>query len=284
MKIRNVQEEVKRFTRLQKTMISFIVISILLGSITLFNGSNSISGSIYNFFSLIKYSLIDYPVETITGFSTQLSELQSVYEENDELRAIIASQEMKEAELTALQSDVKELSELLDITSYATYSTLYASVINSDVSVWSHTITINKGSDDGISEDMAVISNLGLIGKITKTYANTSEVKLLTSENNDVSVSIKIQLDEDTYTTGILQYYDQDKESYIVQIYDANVEIESGMDVITSGSGGVFPSGILVGEVANIENLYNTKGLIVTVTPSVDFNAISYVAIAYVEE
>ncbi len=284
MKIKRVQDEVKRFTRFQKIMISIICVFMLLGTITLVNGSNKVSGFVYNFFSLTKYSLIDHPVKTITDFSKQLAGFQDVYDENDELRAIIASQDMKNAELNALQSDVNELTELMDLTSYATYQTLYASVIASDASVWSQTITINKGSEDGIGEDMAVMTNLGLIGKVTKVYKNTSEVKLLTSENQDVSVSIKVQIDEDTYTTGILQNYNQDKNAYMVQIYDANVKLEAGMDIITSGSGGVFPSGIMVGKIENVENLYDSKGIIVTVKPSAEFNAFSYVAVAYLEE
>ncbi len=283
MKLKNVHNEVRKFTRIQKILITVLSVFVLVGTITFFSGNNTVYSAASNFFNLLKYSLIDQPINTVTDFFNQLSHFQELDQENDALRAAIAKQEMNQAQLHAIEADNKELKELMDLETFSNYTKLYASVIASDVDVWNQSVTINKGSKDGVKVDMAVITNLGLIGKVTKVHNSTSEVKLLISENKDVSVSIKVQLSEDTYTTGILQYYDYSKGVFVVQIYDANVELSEGMKIITSGSGGVFPSGILVGEINSVDNLYDSKGKMVSVTPSADFNAFSYVAVAIIE-
>ncbi len=282
MKLRNVPDEVKRFSLFQKIIISFIALFISFGIFTYVSGPNIISNNASELFTNIKYALIINPANTIQNWIAHLSSLDMVYEENEALRQSIASQDMYKAELDKKTEELKELEELMEFNSESSYIKHYASVVSMDVSTWNKSITLNKGEVDGVQVDMAVVSSKGLIGKVISVSESTSVVKLLNSDSNDMSVAVDVQLEEG-YTSGILQYYDNENNTYVVQVYDTNVELEEGMQIITSGKGGIFPSGVLVGEVIEVEDLYTSKGKVVTVKPSVDFNNFDYVAILEVE-
>lgn len=283
MKLTDVQKEVKRFTRIQKILISMIVVFLLFGLITLATGGNALSRFGYDAFSVVKYSLVDHPVEVVKNWKEQLDALKTVYNENDDLKKIIASQDMYKAELDEKTRIIEELEELYDLEVSANYEKINAEVMSRDISTWSNTVTLNKGSKDGIEVDMAVVSSKGLIGKISEVNANTCKVKLLTTENGDASVSIKVELEDGTTTDGILENYTASNNRYNIQLFDANAKIEKGLSVITSGNGGVFPPGILVGKVNSEEEAYDNKGKKLIVRPSVDFNDFSYVAILKVK-
>lgn len=283
MKLTDVQKEVKRFTRIQKILISLIVVFLLFGLITLATGGNALSRFGYDAFSVVKYSLIDHPVEVVKNWKEQLDALKTVYDENDDLKKIIASQNMYKAELDEKTRIIEELEELYNLEVSANYEKINAEVMSRDISTWSNTITLNKGSKHGIEVDMAVVSSKGLIGKISEVNANTSKVKLLTTENGDASVSIKVELEDGTTTDGILENYTASNNRYNIQLFDANAKIEKGLRVITSGNGGVFPPGILVGKVNSEEEAYDNKGKKLIVRPSVDFNDFSYVAVLKVK-
>lgn len=283
MKLTDVQKEVKRFTRIQKILISMIVVFLLFGLITLATGGNALSRFGYDAFSVVKYSLVDHPVEVVKNWKEHLDALKTVYDENDDLKKIISSQNMYKAELDEKTRIIEELEELYNLEVSANYEKINAEVMSRDISTWSNTVTLNKGSKHGIEVDMAVVSSKGLIGKISEVNANTCKVKLLTTENGDASVSIKVELKDGTTTDGILENYNASNNRYNIQLFDANAKIEKGLSVITSGNGGVFPPGILVGKVNSEEEAYDNKGKKLIVRPSVDFNDFSYVAVLKVK-
>lgn len=279
MKLQDMQNEVKRFTRIQKILISFICVLLLAGIITVATGPNMISKLGYDAFTMIRYSVIDHPFEVISDWQKDLSSLRSVQKENDDLKKIISSQDMQGAIVKEQKRQIKEMEALMNFDSNAAYQKIYASIVYRDMNTWSNTITVNKGENDGITVDMAVISSKGLIGKVSEVNKTTCKVKLLSNEGNDVNVSVKIELDDKTTTDGILESYDLKSGKYNVQVFDSNADIKKGMRIITSGNGGVFPSGILIGKANKVTQLYNAKGKIVTVKPSVDFNDFDFVAI-----
>lgn len=278
MKLKDVQQEVKHFTRIQKILISLIVVLMLFGSFSYFSGGNIVSRSGYSLLTLIRYSIIEHPFEVISDWNSHLQELNGIRDENDELRSQLSEIELYKQLSEEKDRLIKEMEELHDFETHADFKKIYADVIARDPSTWSNMITLNKGSKQGIETDMAVISSKGLIGKVVEVYDEYCKVKLLTTETKDISVSVNVELKEGT-TAGILESYDANTRRYRVQIFDDHAKIEKGMKVVTSGNGGVFPPGILIGKVYSMEEMYDTKGFIVTLTPSVDFNDFDYVAI-----
>ncbi len=139
---------------------------------------------------------------------------------------------------------------------------ILASVIGSDAISWAKMITIDKGSNDGLKKNMAVITYEGLVGHIVQTVPHYSKVLLITDVRSAVDA-----LDQDNRTRGVVIGKGSDicEMKYIP--HDADIRI--GHPVISSGLGGVFPKGLLIGKVSKVEE--TEKGLFknVVVTPSV---------------
>ena len=239
-----------KLNRFQKIILGvitfFVIIGILLKSI-----SGSVTSNIgYDGITMLKYALIDYPAQTVKNLFTDFANLWSVKEENDRLRYELS----KNPSYKALYIDAKqknaELEDALRIkTSDDKYERRWAEVILRDQATWNNEVTINKGSKEGIKVGMAVESTDGMVGKIKSVSSHTSVVKLLTSEDKLNSASIKILLDEKKSSLGVLQSYDVKRGCYIVLLFDDSSEIKKGMQVVTSGKGGGYPSGLLIGTV-----------------------------------
>lgn len=178
-----------------------------------------------------------------------------------------------------LKLEIEELKQLNELSNTLTdFSFVSASVIERNRMYWFNTITINKGSDSGIKEDMAVISSKGLIGKINKVSKSTSEIKLITTNDINSKISVMIKNKEDILY-GILSGYDASRNYLEVTSVNKNLEIENGSLVYTSGMGGIFPSGILIGSVSgNIKDKYDVSKII-EVKPNTDFNSIKFVRV-----
>jgi len=218
-------------------------------------------------------------VETIKEWTHDFASLWSVKKENDILRYELSQAPSYQAKYEDAQRRITELEEALDLKGKERYESIAANVVSRDTSTWNDRITIDKGSKDGIVEGMAVESVKGMIGKVESTSDYTSVVKLLTSEDKKSNASIKINIDEKHSSDGILYSYDVKKGVYVVYLYDDTDKVKKGMQVVTSGKGGVYPSGLLVGTVDSIQSLNNQTGQTIYVRPIDDMQEFSIVRV-----
>ena len=176
-----------------------------------------------------------------------------------------------------LKMEYEELKKLNDLSNtLIDFDKKSALVIERNKMYWFNTITINKGSSSGIKEDMAVINCCGLIGKINKVGKNTSEVKLITTNDTNHKISVMIKTNNDTIY-GILSGYNINSNTLQITSVNKTIEIEPNSKVYTSGMGGIFPSGILIGTVKDtIPDKYDVSKVI-EVTPSSDINNTKFV-------
>ena len=138
---------------------------------------------------------------------------------------------------------------------------------------------LDVGSDDGVGLNYAVITPKGLIGKVTKVTEHTSTVKLITSEDGLNKVSVKIEIGEGKTVDAILEKYDSNEQGFVVKLLNSGATVTEQMRVVTSGMGGVFPSGLLVGNVSKVEELSNAVGMNIYVSPAADFQSFNYVCV-----
>lgn len=175
-----------------------------------------------------------------------------------------------------LENQISELKKILSIDNVLSeYENIYGVVISRDIGYWYDKVIINKGSNDGVMEGMAVINSEGLIGKVISSSNFNSTVQLLTSENIN-KTSVKIE-NNDNYVYGLITEYKEDKNSYMVEGISDDIKI--GSKVTTTGFGDIFPAGIIVGTV--IDSKIDAYGLAKTIEikPNVDFNNINIVSI-----
>lgn len=234
----------------------------------------------YNFFAQLQYALISKPATAVTSFIYDLSSLWKVMDENKILRSQVELIALYQAKLEEAYRDIDELKKFNELLlSMSESDTISATVIQRSLESFTHTIVLNIGSNDGVELGDAVISSKGLIGKVSSISENTCVVLLLTTELDINKITVKIQVDEVKTSEAILENYDPNTQSYTLKLLDTNSSITEGMKVISSGSGGLFPSGLLVGTVNLVENLPNAIGLKILVSPAADFYHLNYVAV-----
>jgi len=274
----------KQMTPIQKALA--IIASILLVLTISLNviqmtapklGQNQKS---YNFFAQLQYALISRPATAVTSFIYDLSSLWKVMDENKILRSQVELIAIYQAKLEEAYRDIDELKKFNELLlSMSESETISATVIQRSLESFTHTIVLNIGTNDGVELGDAVISSKGLIGKVSSVSDNTCVVLLLTTELDINKITVKIQVDEVKTSEAILENYDPNTQSYTLKLLDTNSSITEGMKVISSGSGGLFPSGLLVGTVNLVENLPNAIGLKILVSPAADFYHLNYVAV-----
>lgn len=267
-----------KFTRIQKIMLG--IIACLLAFTILTNGKGStIKGLVYDPVVMLKYSIFEYPVQTVKNWMEDLDNLWAVYEENKWLRQELSKVDQKDALIESYQKEIAELKGLMGQTVDKKFYKKYATIINRNPETYSNQITLNIGTKDGVSLDNAVISDSGLIGKIIEVNENTSRVRLLTSQDQLSKVSVQIHVNEDESIQGYLEQYDFKKGAFVVRLFTNTDVVKVDQNVTTSGAGGVFPNGLFVGKVFMIDELLNENGRILYVTPAADFSSFQYVAV-----
>ena len=178
-----------------------------------------------------------------------------------------------------LEEEIEQLRDTLDLNQTLTgYAVVNATVITRNRSYWYQTLTIDKGSKDGLKKNMVAITKDGLIGKLQNVTNYSSEIKLITANdvNNKVSVSIATTTGE---TTAILSGYDKENNLVLISGVDSRVDINKGDVVTTSGLGGMFPRGIYIGEVETVTNDKYGLSKTLGVKTSQNFNNIHYVTV-----
>ena len=185
---------------------------------------------------------------------------------------------------SSLEKEIQELKETLELNKTLTeYKPVNATILSRNKSYWFNTITIDKGTKDGIKENMAVVTKNGLIGKISSVSKTSSEVKLITSDDLNFKVSIAIKTGEiDNY--AILNGYDKKTKLIKATGIDKTTNINVGDTVLTSGLGEFFPAGIYIGTVESLEKDKYNLSKTAYVKLSQNFNDIHYVTILKVKE
>jgi rod shape-determining protein MreC len=183
----------------------------------------------------------------------------------------------------AKDKEIAELKDELELKRTMTgFTIINSTILSRNKSYWFNTLTIDKGKSSGIKKDMAVATSKGLVGKISKVYDNASEVKLITSDDVNYKVSVAIKTNNgDCY--AILNGYNYKTKKLTITGVDKDASVEVGNDIMTSGIGGVFPSGIKIGKVENIINDKYDLSKTLEIKSDVNFDNIHYVAVLKVQ-
>lgn len=183
------------------------------------------------------------------------------------------------AENIELRRQIEALKQELNITYIINeYEFLNATVISRNVANWYNTITIDKGTYNGVTTDMVVVNSQGLIGKIVSTTTFTSEIRLITTSDTANKISVTIA-SEGKKINGLIKDYNYKTKHLEVEGVSNTEYVGIGDYVYTSGLGEIFPSGILIGKVERITTDEYDLAKIIEVKPIADFDDINYVAI-----
>ena len=223
--------------------------------------------------------IVVYPFNYVKNKISDYNELKNVKKDNDILETSMDRILSIETENIELRRQLEALKEELDIDySLTDYEYLNASVISRNVGYWYNKITIDKGSYNGVEKDMVVITSKGLIGRVINTTTFTSDVKLITTSDTNNKISVHIS-NGDTNLYGLINGYNYNDNVLELEGISNTKDVNIGDKVYTSGLGGIFPSGILIGTVSEITTDSYDLAKVIKVKPSADFSDINYVSI-----
>lgn len=222
---------------------------------------NSIQGVFYNLGSNIKYSL-----GFIFNYSTVKSENEQLAKRNDEL-------ENKLVEYDSIKSENDRLRSMVNFKdSNSSYSYIGCDIIGKSGSGYLDQFIINKGTNDGIAKNMIAVTGEGLVGQVTSVSSNWALVQSLSNENLAVSAMVE----STNENSGILKGYKSTGSTLLTKLYylPADSNVAEGDVILTSGLGGLYPKGIRIGKVLNVEEDKGKVMKTALVQPYVDFNKI----------
>lgn len=201
------------------------------------------------------------------------------------IRAAERSQAL-EQEVTRLESEVIQLNEykmenqrLKGLLNYkqvmaGSYEALTASVVSRDPGNWFRTVILNRGSSDGVNENMTVLTPQGLVGRVISVTPSTCEALLITDPRSGVGSII-----QDSRTPGIVEGITSSTGMARMIHIPNDAPLDLGQAVVTSGIGSIFPKGLPVGEISGVRS--ESSGLFKSadIKPYADLNRLEEVLI-----
>ncbi len=196
--------------------------------------------------------------------------LQSVRSDNEQLRREVAQLQVALQQQRALAQQSRTLVELLKLREGIQLDTVAAGVIAGSASPDFRTITIDKGSSDGLRPDMAVIAPAGVVGRIITPSARAAKVQLLIDRNAAAGAIV-----ERSRAQGVVE---GTGGSLRLNYVSGTADVQSGDVISTSGIDGIYPKGFVIGQIESVERGFGEFGAIV-IRPAVDFSSIEAVLV-----
>jgi rod shape-determining protein MreC len=201
--------------------------------------------------------------------------LRGVRQENRELRDQIEQLQIEQVRMKQDADQAHRLQSLLGFKEQFIAKTLAAQVIGSSGSEQSRTVTIDRGSRDGIQPDMAVISATGVVGKVISVFKSTAQVLLINDQQSGVGTIL-----EQSRLQGVLK--GKSSGELVIDKIMVDEEVKPGDRVLTSGGDQIFPKGLIIGNVDRIEK--GPEFLQVTVRPTAALNRLEEVLVILKKE
>src|SRR5829696_5227784 len=202
--------------------------------------------------------------------------LRGVRGENEALKRRLAELEVKLQQEHALAARTQQLQALLDLKSQATVPTLAAEVIAGNPDPVMRTVTIDRGSSDGVVPDMGVIAPGGIVGRVIGPVAqHAARVQLIIDRNAAAGALI-----ERTRAGGMVVGLEANPPLRMDLVSNL-ADVKPGDNVVASGVDGIYPKGYLIGRVERADRgtgLY----LQITVRPGVDFSSLEQLLVVMV--
>lgn len=198
--------------------------------------------------------------------------LRGVSAENDALRRRIADLEIELQKQRGVAHQAEALQQLLNLQKSLTVPTVAAQLIAGNTTLDFRTVTIDRGLDDGVAVDMAVIAPQGVVGRIVKAAARAAMVQLLLDRDAAAGALV-----ERSRAGGVVVGASGDPPLQLE--YMSNLaDVKVGDTVVTSGLDGIYPKGFVVGKIESVERgigLYKS----IRVRPAVDFSRLEQVLV-----
>ena len=216
-------------------------------------------------------AVLEVPLKLVASLQQSVGEtwdqyiaLQHVVEENQTLTREVARLHGEMNELKEQSIIAEEFERLLTYQHTAPMQTVAARIIGRNVSNWYRAVIIDKGQQEGIAQEMGVITQAGVVGRVIRVNPRTAVILLLTDPNVAITGMIQQSRDE-----GIVQGTPQG--TIHMKYLPPLSPVAAGDQVVTSGLAGDFPRGLHIGQIQTITKADTDLFQSAEITPIVDF-------------
>ena len=238
--------------------------------------SNNVKVIIGDIFSPVEQGIWKIK-ENLKGYAMYFSDMDSLIEENSQLKDEIADLKEKLNDATLTEEENRRLRDYISVKeAHGDFELTEALIIGSEASNYMSVIKINKGTDHGIAVNMPVIVSGGLVGCVSEVGSNWANVRIICETSSGVGGYIS-RSGEIGVVQGDITYRDSGvcKLTYL----DIDADVQIGDLVYTSGSGSIYPGGLLIGKVSSVGIDEYSRSKVATVTCAVDFDSLNYVMV-----
>jgi rod shape-determining protein MreC len=274
------QKEVWRIT-------PWLVIVLLLGNFLLmaFDARQVTSGQrIIRVWAQTLADFVQSPVTTVTAgasnYFSSIANLRSAQSENDQLKQRVENLEIEKKGFEDLVAENERLRALLNLKEKGKPTPLMARIIGRDPSIWFDSSIVDRGSMDGVKLNMPVVTNGGLVGRVTAVSPLTAQVDLITRDKSgvggivgEISGSNALGVVSGTGKTNVVE----------MRYVAGSTDVQVGQIVYTSGQDGIYPPGIKIGEIVEVVTGSATTPHKIFIKPSSGIDSMQEVAILLYE-
>lgn len=268
-------------------MTPWLLIALLLGNFILmaFDAREINSGQrMVRVWTQAVADFVQSPVTTITAsvsnYFRSFASLRSAQSENDLLKQRVQELEVEIKGKQDLTTENERLKGLLDLKEKSQYKVLTARIIGRDPSVFFDSSIINRGSMDGVKLNMPVVTDGGLVGRVTAVGPLTSQVDLITRDKSGVG-SVVGEVGAST-ALGVISGTSK-RDILEMRYVPGTIEVVVGNIIYTTGQDGIYPAGLKVGEVIEVRAGSATTPQQIFVRPSAGLNSMQEVGVLIYE-
>ncbi|HSK47768.1 MAG TPA: rod shape-determining protein MreC [Coriobacteriia bacterium] len=214
----------------------------------------------------------EYATRPLRGFFVWAGDLGVSRSQLEELRSQNTTLRSRVAQLEEARLENVRLRELVKLSQASELQSIGARVIGRPTNSWEGVITIDRGTADGVRNGMPVVGPQGLLGQTISVTNGSSKVRLITDQRSGVAALV-----QDSRATGIVR--GSIEGGLTLEFVNRSDRVKAGDVVITSGLGGVYPKGLVVGEVTKVERDPSALYQRIEMTPSGDIQALEEVLV-----
>lgn len=255
------------------SILAFIILLIIVIISNIPNSSSNFNNIMSKIFTPVQNLLVN--IKNSIFNKDEAADIKSLQDINKKLFDENVKLKEKLREFEVIKADNDKLKEFFNIKNkYINYETVPATIIQKNISNYEKTVIINSGVKDGVGKNMPVISSDGIVGYIVEAYENTSKVKMIIDTSSTISANISTSED------SILVKGQLGKNNLLKAIYiPVDSTILQGDEVLTSGIGGIYPKGIMVGKIKEVVNTKNESDKYAVIETAVNMDKLESVLV-----
>jgi rod shape-determining protein MreC len=205
------------------------------------------------------------------GFWQSYVNLRQTERENESLKQRVSQLEVALQRERALAEQTRVLQAMLDLKAETPFATTPAMVIASGASPEFRTMTLDKGSSQGLATDMAVLAPAGVVGRVILPTARAAKVQLIIDRN-----AAAAGLVERSRAQGVVVGTGTDRMRF--EYVPGTADLKTGDRVVTSGMDGIYPKGFVLGQIESIERKAGEFSTVL-IRPAVNLSALETVLV-----